>query len=822
MLKGASTNKVRRPAIHGGITTTARLLGERMEELALHLLGTPNKKLSTRDELRFGNRGSMSVNIGGAEPGVWFDHEAGKGGGALELIQHVQHCDLKEACAWAEDWLGLAPKASDSRPSVTKTAKRKETSSPAQEAQVTDHPTAEPPSAPTEFAAKVANILVQSGPAQGTPAETYLRCRGITMPLPQSICYRADAMRQHGALVGLATDDLGEVLAVQQVYLTADGSKAPVHPAKRTNKAVDGWAERAAVRLPGKAPIILCEGIVTALSLAQATGQETWACLGISNIAKAPLPKGAEVIVARDGDVPGSPADGQMERALATLKDRGFIALLASPPEGQDFNDILCNEGEDVVRRTISEAVLPDAFGKTGVKQVYIGSDVELAQRVREDLTERLGRIVHAEGAFWHYERTHWTPVPERLLRVTVHRYDGADYDTPSGEPSRVKLGKGRIDSILNECATLCSEPEFFNHRPIGINCASGFIQFDAKGVPTLMPHERGMRCRHTLPGHWKTGNAAEPAAGSLLAKLLGGAFLGDPEAADKVTLLAEVCGAAALGYATHLIQPKAVILYGQTAENGKSQILDLARGLLPASAICSVPAARMGDERHVIGLVGKLLNATDELSSAAVASDTFKSIVTGEPIEGRDVYKSRIEFRSIAQNLFATNNLPAFQGGIDRGVQRRLLVVPFNRTIPKVERIENIGQRIAREEADLLLAWVVAGAARLVAHRNFSIPASCDQALTEWLFGADPVLAWIDECTQVVPFAPGDPHLATRSAYNAFHNWATAEGFKADKLPAINGFVQRIQANVSGIGFKRTSAGRVFMGLRIRSTAHR
>ena len=180
-------------------------------------------------------------------------------------------------------------------------------------------------------------------------------------------------MRQHGALVGLATDDLGEVLAVQQVYLTADGSKAPVNPAKRTNKAVDGWAERAAVRLPGKAPIILCEGIVTALSLAQATGQETWACLGISNIAKAPLPKGAEVIVARDGDVPGSPADGQMERALATLKERGCIALLASPPEGQDFNDILCNEGEDIVRRIISEAVLPDAFGKTGVKQVYIG-----------------------------------------------------------------------------------------------------------------------------------------------------------------------------------------------------------------------------------------------------------------------------------------------------------------------------------------------------------------------------------------------------------------------------------------------------------------
>ncbi len=130
-----------------------------------------------------------------------------------------------------------------------------------------------------------------------------------------------------------------------------------------------------------------------------------------------------------------------------------------------------------------------------------------------------------------------------------------------------------------------------------------------------------------------------------------------------------------------------------------------------------------MGDERHIIGLVAKLLNATDELSAAAIASDTFKSIVTGEPVEGRDVYKSRVEFRSVAQNLFATNNLPPFLGGMDRGVQRRLLVVPFNRTIPIEQRIENIGRRIAKEEADLLLAWAVEGASRPIRQRNFTGP---------------------------------------------------------------------------------------------------
>jgi P4 family phage/plasmid primase-like protien len=300
---------------------------------------------------------------------------------------------------------------------------------------------------------------------------------------------------------------------------------------------------------------------------------------------------------------------------------------------------------------------------------------------------------------------------------------------------------------------------------------------------------------------------------------LLEGVFRGDSDAEAKVSLLAEVSGSAALGYATKLKQPRAVILYGQTAENGKSQILDLTRHLLPRNAVCSVPAGRMGDERHIIGLAGKLLNATDELSANAIASDTFKSVVTGEPVEGRDVYKSRIEFRPEAQHEFATNSLPPFLGGMDRGVQRRLLVIPFNRTIPNDERIENIGLRIAEEESDLLLAWAVEGAARLIRQRNFGIPDACKKALSDWIFGADPVLGWLNECVEVGPH-DSTPPISTRDAFQQFQCWAIAEGYRKDTLPAINGFVQRVKANKEGVLYHRTGAGRLFRGLIIAQTS--
>ena len=796
---GSQTTSRRRAAPRMSIARMAELLNERIIDLARELLGEPNRELSSAQQLRFGSKGSIAVEIAGTDKGRWFDHEEGLGGAGLELIRHHLHLDDNAARNWARAWLG----ESDTAPRPTTAPHRAQTQ----------------PKAPTaqDRAKKVAEIVRRTETLVSTPVLAYLRRRGITATPPDCIRYRQHAWGRFGAMVALATNDAGKVLAIQQVYLTADGQKAPLEVVKRTNKAVDGWAERAAVRLPGREPLVLCEGVETALSVWQATGQETWACLGISNIGRAPVPDKSTVIIARDGDLPGSKAEGQIGRAAASLVRRGMTVMIATPPEEQDFNDVLVREGEAAVRTRIgnAEPFHPEQSAAER-KSLSIGSDVEIARRVREDLTERHGRIVHAEGAFWRYGGTHWEPIPEHELRPPVHAYDGAKFFTPAGEPSNVKLNKSRINSILNECAALCAAPEYFDTPPTGINCASGFIRFDTNGKPRLEPHHREHRCRHTLPGRWHPGASGTPPKGSLLATLLTGCFKGDPDAEAKCALLAEICGAAALGYATRLMQPRAVVLHGKTAENGKSQVLELARGILPASAICSVPASKMGDERHVVGLVGKLLNASDELSPEAIASDTFKAVVTGDPIEGRDVYKSRVEFRSMAQNLFAANQLPSFRGGVDRGVQRRLLVIPFTRSIPLDERIEDIGKRIAAEEPDLLLAWAVEGAARLIRRRNFAIPQSCHDALREWVLSEDPVAAWIDACVKVVPIVNGGPLITTSDAHIRFRDWALAEGYKPEKLPAINGFVQRVQARVAGIQHKRTSKARFFIGLAV------
>src|SRR6516225_11391471 len=73
-----------------------------MEPVALHLLGEPNRKLSSSKELRWGNHGSMSVNL---EKGAFCDHENDKKGGVLDLIIYMTAgCNSRgDAVQWLRD-----------------------------------------------------------------------------------------------------------------------------------------------------------------------------------------------------------------------------------------------------------------------------------------------------------------------------------------------------------------------------------------------------------------------------------------------------------------------------------------------------------------------------------------------------------------------------------------------------------------------------------------------------------------------------------------------------------------------------------------------
>ena len=65
------------------------------QAVALELLGEPARR--TRREWRWGSRGSFRLVL---DTGRWRDFEAGRGGGAIDLVEHLQGMDRTAALDW--------------------------------------------------------------------------------------------------------------------------------------------------------------------------------------------------------------------------------------------------------------------------------------------------------------------------------------------------------------------------------------------------------------------------------------------------------------------------------------------------------------------------------------------------------------------------------------------------------------------------------------------------------------------------------------------------------------------------------------------------
>jgi len=82
-------------------------LGPYIGEAARLILESPNAELSTPDQLRFGTNGSISVEIGGAKAGTYYNHEHKRGGSVMQLLAFEGGIIAARAAEWLRDHLGI-------------------------------------------------------------------------------------------------------------------------------------------------------------------------------------------------------------------------------------------------------------------------------------------------------------------------------------------------------------------------------------------------------------------------------------------------------------------------------------------------------------------------------------------------------------------------------------------------------------------------------------------------------------------------------------------------------------------------------------------
>lgn len=522
--------------------------------------------------------------------------------------------------------------------------------------------------------------------------------------------------------------------------------------------------------------------------------------------------EGRSVEIVFDSDSADNPQVAHAERALAKeLVDRGAevkIVRLPAAPDGakQGLDDFLVRNGADRFVELLPKATPVDP----ALAQIVSGSDVEVAGALNLKLCERYtSQIVHTEGRFHAFTGKVWETVDEVTIRKTLYEFDGAPY----GQKNKLKLSKPKADSILSILKDQTHENDWFEQAPEGVNCENGFVSFDDHGGASISAHRPEQLQHFVLRASWTPGLKVK---GELLTKLLDGCFAADDE---KKRYLQECLGLAMLGQMTEQIAPQAIILYGVSAANGKSEVLELFRSLFPASAVSSIPPGDFGDDRKLIALNGTALNLCSELgTSKAITSDAFKSVITGDVLTGREVYAPALSFRPRAMHLFATNTLPGFSGGMDQGVVRRLAILEFNRTIPEEERIPRIGSRIAAEEGDQLIAWAIEGAQRVLKRGHLMELETSREAVREWAHTADIVQSWLSERCAYVQREP----IATQLLYQDFREWALQNGYHERTLPTVATFGKRIVTASQGkVEAVRADGQRALKGIALKSVTH-
>ncbi|CAN1520823.1 TOPRIM domain containing protein [Paracoccaceae bacterium] len=186
-------------------------------------------------------------------------------------------------------------------------------------------------------------LWCEAQPLTGTPAEAYLRGRGISCPMPPTLrfhgaCWHGPTARHYPAMVSVVQG--AGLPAAHRTYLRPDGSgKADIEPAKTMLGATAGGAVRLA-DWPGR--LVVAEGIESGLSLlcGLLDGPATvWAALSTSGLRGLHLPTQAgRLTIACDGDGPGREAGHALAERAHGL---GWLVSILDPGTGRDFNDIL-------------------------------------------------------------------------------------------------------------------------------------------------------------------------------------------------------------------------------------------------------------------------------------------------------------------------------------------------------------------------------------------------------------------------------------------------------------------------------------------------
>lgn len=226
----------------------------------------------------------------------------------------------------------------------------------------------------------------------------------------------------------------------------------------------------------------------------------------------------------------------------------------------------------------------------------------------------------------------------------------------------------------------------------------------------------------------------------------------------------------------------KGFIFYGKGA-NGKSVLVDLLTKLCGKENISAVTLNELDNSFARYELVDKLVNLSteNEVGSGELNTQYFKAIVSGDPIRVEQKHETGFMYEPFAKLVFALNNLP-YAKDHSTGFQRRLIIVPFNRTFAPEEQDVDLPAKLDKELPGIL-NFALKGLESLRDNKYKFIDAKAvKEAVEDYSEQLNPVRSFVKE---MIELGNPDDKILNHKLKEVFSDWCEDNGINNQYSPA-------------------------------------
>lgn len=160
-----------------------------------------------------------------------------------------------------------------------------------------------------------------------------------------------------------------------------------------------------------------------------------------------------------------------------------------------------------------------------------------------------------------------------------------------------------------------------------------------------------------------------------------------------------------------------------------------------------------------------RLVTVPEPQEGARLDEGLVKQLTGGNRITARKLYAEEMEFKPDFKIWFETNHRPIIRG-TDRGIWRRITLIPFTVTITPARVDKSLKYKLMREYSGIL-AWMVEGALAWQREGLGKRPACIEDAVADYRNEMDVFSAFLSECTQP------SGEVSSGDLYRAYVDWA-------------------------------------------------